>query len=136
MPLSWTSVSSSCAFPCLCWLWGGWLRCCPQSLCPQEISAVCGRCWRQRGPQRCSGLASPVSKLAPAERSPSPAAGPGCWARRLLVTSSPPAPVLNVPPGGVGLDRAEQEGNNFFPPRPLKTIDRCACPGLEISLAM
>lgn len=47
-----------------------------------------------------------------------------------------PGAVLNEPPGRVGLDRAKQEGNHLFAPRPPKTIDRCACPGLEISLAM
>jgi len=131
MTVSWTLASSPCVFPRLCRLRGGWLRCCLRSLCSQGISAVSGR-----GPQLCSGLASPASKLAPAEHRPSPTVGPGCWARRPLGTSSPPAPASNVPPGGVGLDGAEREGNHLFPPRPPKTIGWCACPGLEISLVM
>lgn len=86
---------------------------------------VCGCCWWQQGPQLCSGLTSPISKLVPTEHCPSPAAGLGCWARR-LVTSSPPALVLNLPPGGVGLDRAEQEGNKLFLPCPPKN-NRLVC---------
>lgn len=136
------------------------IRCCclgPRSLSPVRFPAYASSgevgFAAARGPSACrrslrsmataggSEVPSSAADLPPPLASwlllrPLPTAGPGCWARHLLGTSSPPSPLLNVPRGGVGLERAKQEGNYFFPPCPPKTINRCACPSLEISLAM